>query len=390
MTQALREHWTLDSEVVFLNHGSFGATPRVVLEEQQEWRARLERQPVQFMARELEGHLDQARGALAEFVGADPADLAFMNNATQGVNTVLRSLEFSAGDEILATSHGYNAVRTATQYVIERAGGALVEVEVEFPLESADAFVDAVLAGVTDRTRLLLIDHVTSPSGLVLPVERLVPAMRERGIAVFVDGAHAPGMLPLQLAALDADYYTGNCHKWLCAPKGAAFLWVRRDRQPGLRPLSISHGANAPREDRSRFRLEFDWTGTDDPSAWLCVPSAIRFLGGLFPGGWDALRAHNRDLVLAGRKLLLEALGVAAPAPEDMIGFLAAVPLPLGGPAGSPLEFGDPLQVKLLSEHRIEVPVFQFPQGRAIRISAQAYNHLGEYDALAKALTALA
>ncbi|MGE0710214.1 MAG: aminotransferase class V-fold PLP-dependent enzyme [Planctomycetota bacterium] len=387
MSADLRQHWTLDPELVFLNHGSFGATPRVVQEAQSEWRARLERQPVQFLARELEGELDAARDVLGGLLGADPDDLAFVPNATHGLNTVLRSLSFAPGDELLATSHGYNAARTAATFVAERAGARLIEAEVPWPLRSSDEVVEAVLRRVTSRTRLLLIDHVTSPTGLRFPVERLIAEMEARGIDVFVDGAHAPGMLELDLGALGATYYTGNCHKWLCAPKGAAFLWVRRDKQPGVRPLAISHGANDPRADRSRFRLELDWTGTADPSPYLCVPAALRFLEGLFPGGLAGLRAHNDALVRAGRRLLLEALGAPAPAPEDMLGWLAAVPLAqLEGPVQNPVGFSDPLQARLVREARIEVPVFRFPGGRVLRISAQAYNDITDYQALVAAL----
>ena len=380
----LRDHWCLDPQVRFLNHGSFGATPRAVLEEQQAWRLRLEQQPVEFMARELEGLLDAARSALGEFLGADSDDLAFLPNATHGLNTVLRSLELAPGDEILSTNHGYNAARTAATFVCERAKARLVEVEVPFPLSGPEAVCEAVAEGFSDRTRLLLIDHVTSPSGLVFPIEDLVALARERGVEVLVDGAHAPGMLPLDLDALGADYYTGNCHKWLCSPKGAAFLHVRRDRQAKIRPLAISHGANDERRDRSRFRLEFDWTGSADPSAYLCVPGAIHFLGELLPGGWDALYQHNRALALHARREMAAALEVELPAPDSMIGNLAAVALPRRGPL-APGE-SDPLQVWLREVHRVEIPVFSFPGGRVIRLAAQAYVTRDEIDALAGAL----
>lgn len=387
MSEALSAHWDLDPAVRFLNHGSFGAAPRCVLEEQAAWRARLEAQPVAFMARELEGHLDAALGALGEFIGADPADLAFLPNATHGLNTVLRSQHFDPGDEVLATSHGYNAARTAATFVCERAGASLVEVPVPFPLDSPDQVLAAVEAGFTERTKLLLIDHITSPSGLVFPIEGLVALAKERGVEVLVDGAHAPGMVPLDLDALGADYYTGNCHKWLCTPKGSAFLHVRRDRQAKIRPLAISHGANDPRTDRSRFQLEFGWTGSADPSAYLCVPKAIEFLGGLFPGGWSDLYAHNRALALSARAEMSAALETEPPAPESMIANLGAVLLP---GLEAPLAPGqaDPLQVWLREEHRVEIPVFTFPGGRVIRIAAQAYVPRDWVSALAEALRA--
>lgn len=388
--EARRARWTLDPAVRFLNHGSFGATPRAVLDVQAELRARMEREPVLFLARELEARLDVARDALARFVGSAPEDLAFVPNATTGVNAVLNSLELAAGDELVITDQGYNACNNAARFFAERSRARVVVAPIPFPIASPAQALDAVLSAVTRRTRLVLVDHVTSPTGLVLPVEELVPALRARGVASLVDGAHAPGMLPLDLATLDADYYTGNCHKWMCAPKGAAFLRVRRELQARVRPVIISHGANAQRADRSRFLLEFDWVGTVDPSAVLSIPAAIEELGLLFEGGWPALRAHNRALALAGRALLCEALELELPAPESMIGSLASVPLPDGETRapGAAAPLVDPLQRALFDEHRIEVPISAWPTPpkRVLRISGQAYNALDEYRALADVL----
>ncbi len=296
-------HWPLDPRVDFLNHGSYGASPRVVLEAQATWRLQLEQEPVRFLVEQLEPALDAARTAVGTFVGAAPDDLAFITNATTGVNTVLRSLRFESGDELLTTDHEYNAVRNALDYVATRDGASVVVAEVPFPLESAEAVVTAVLGAVTPHTRLAVLDHVTSATALVLPVATLVAALAERGVDTLIDGAHAPGMVELDVAGLGAAYYTGNLHKWVCAPKGAAFLWVRPDRQERIRPLVISHGANSPRDDRSRFRLEFDWLGTGDPSAWLAAPAAIEFGATLLPGGWPALRDRNRQLALASPRI---------------------------------------------------------------------------------------
>lgn len=382
--------WTLDPEVDFLNHGSFGACPRPVLEEQARLRGRLERGPVRFFVDALPGLLDEARAALAAFLGADPEGLAFVRNATSGVNTVLRSLRLEPGDELLVSDHEYNASRNALDFAAERTGARVVEVSVPFPLAGPDAVVEAFLGGVTDRTRLALFDHVTSPTGLVLPAARLVAALRERGVESLVDAAHAPGMLDLDLEALGAAYYTGNCHKWVCTPKGSAFLYVRADRRDAIRPLAISHGANAPTDRRTRFRNEFDWGGTDDPTPWLVIPAAIELLGGLLPGGWPALRARNRALALEARALLGDALGVAPPCPDAMIGSLATLPLPPRReplPAGWDLARGLPLHRRLL-ERGIEVPVFPWPAlpGRALRVSAQVYNARPQYERLAAAL----
>lgn len=384
--------WALDPAVVFLNHGSFGSCPKRILEFQQEYRQRLERQPVQFFVRDLETLLDAARASLGAFVGAAPEDLVFVPNATAGVNTVLRSLRFEPGDELLVTNHEYNACRNALNHAAERARARTVEARVPFPFSSPAEIVDAVLACATPRTRLVLVDHVTSQTGTVFPIERLVQELAARGIDTLVDGAHAPGMVPLDLRGLGAAYYTGNCHKWICAPKGAGFLWVRRDRQERIRPLSISHGANSTRKDRSLFQVEFGWTGTWDPTAMLAVPEAIRFMGALLPGGWEDIMRRNRALALAGRRLLCAALGIPLPCPDECIGSLASVPLPDSpetAPPSSPL-YADPLQDSLRTEHGIEVPIIPWPAPpkRLLRISAQLYNSLPQYRLLAATLTA--
>ena len=383
-------HWDLDPEVTFLNHGSFGACPRVVMQLQQELRQRMEREPVLFVHREMEALLDQARGELAQFVGCDAADLAFVPNATTGVNTVLRSLRFAPGDELLTTDHEYNACRNVLDHVAAQWGARVVTAAVPFPLRDPQQVSDAVLAAVTPRTKLLLIDHITSPTGLVQPIGPIVHALAARGIDTLVDGAHGPGMVPLALQALGVAYYTGNCHKWLCTPKGSALLYVRRDRQPGIRPLAISHGANSARTDRSRFRLEFDFTGTDDFTPFLCIPAALRFLGSLLPGGIPALMAHNRQLALAGRERLCGALDSPVAAPESMIGSLASVVLRHSTAAPVPPHGLDPLQVHLWERHHIEVPVMRWPSPplRLLRISPQIYNSLAQYDHLAAVVAA--
>ncbi len=386
------QHWLLDPAITFLNHGSFGACPRAVLESQRSWQERIEQEPVRFLHREIEQHLDQARARLAQFVGAPAQDLVFVHNATSGVNSVLRSLSFEPGEELLTTDHEYRASRNALDFVAERCGARVVIAEIPFPLKHEDEVVSAILGKVTTRTRLLLVDHVTSPTALVLPIERIVQEMTARGIDTLVDGAHAPGMLPLDLKEIGAAYYTGNCHKWVCTPKGAALLYVRADRQEGIRPLAISHGATAfkQRSDRSRFQVEFDWQGTVDPSAWLTVPAAIDFMAQLLLGGWHELRERNRMLALRARTHLCEALGIAPACPDSMIGSLATVLLPdspLTPKPAAPL-FLEPLQVALFEQHCIEVPVMSFPgpPRRCLRISAQIYNEFSQYQALARAL----
>ncbi len=382
--------WLLDPEITFLNHGSFGACPRAVLRFQNELRTRLERQPMQFMVRDLESLLDQARSELARFVNAPAEDLALVPNATSGVNTILRSLRFKRGDELLVTDQEYNASRNALNFAAEQSGARVVVAQVPFPLRSADEITEAILQRVTSRTRLALFDHVTSQTGLILPVERLVRELSKQGIQTLVDGAHAPGMIPLDLKKLGATYYTGNCHKWMCAPKTAAFLYVRRDQQKFIRPLAISHGANSSRKDRSRFQIEFGWTGTGDPTAYLSVPTAIKYIGALLPGGWPEVRQRNHLLAVAARKIICDALEIEAPCPDELLGSLAAIPLgsaPARPRPKAPL-FLDPLQDSLLHGHGIEVPIIPWPAPpqRCLRIAAQLYNSLPQYERLAEVL----
>lgn len=398
-------YWPLDESITFLNHGSFGACPWPVLHAQSEWRARMEREPVVFLDVELETHLDRARARLGEFLGADPDDLAFVPNATTGVNTVLRSLDLRAGDEILTTDHDYNACINAIRAATDRAGARAVIANVPFPVQSDDEIVDATLAAAGPRTKLAVISHVTSPTALILPIERIVTELASRGIDTLVDGAHA-GMVPVDVSKLGAAYYTGNAHKWICAPKGSGFLHVRRDRQHGVRPLLISHGANSPRTDRSRFRLEFDWTGTADPTPYLAIPAALDFFANLLPGGFAQAMDINRQMLLVGRKTLLAAFPQPEPAPEHMIGSMASIELPpdlppaalkmaADSPSGSRWP-RDPLHDHLLRAHLIEVPVYAWPhtpadspRRRLLRISAHLYNYPAQYDRLAAVLGAL-
>jgi len=382
-------HWALDPGIAFLNHGSFGACPIPVLEAQAQIRERMERQPVRFFVRELEDLLDTARTDLARFIGADPEGLAFVANATTGANAILRSLKFQRGDELLTTNHAYNACRNALELAASSNGARVLVAQLPFPIRSPEEAIASVINQLTTRTRLALIDHVTSPTALILPIAQLVAELDRVGVDTLVDGAHAPGMLALDVKSIGAAYYVGNCHKWLCAPKGAGFLCLREDKRGSIRPLTISHGANSPRSDRSRFRLEFDWTGTDDPSPYLCVPEAIRFMGSLLPGGWPELMSRNRAMALRGRDALCRALRVPAPAPDGMLGSMAALPIWDGSPEPpSSSLYADPLQTELLKKPGIEIPLVPWPAPpkRLVRISAQLYNHDAQYELLANAL----
>ncbi|MBL8743740.1 MAG: aminotransferase class V-fold PLP-dependent enzyme, partial [Myxococcales bacterium] len=299
-----RGDFPLDPSLVFLNHGSFGSCPAPVRAYQRAISDRLERDPVLFFLRDLEPLLDETRAVLGKLVGAAPSDLGFVPNATHGTNAVLACYPLEAGDEIVITNHGYNAVNNAARRWAELRGGRVTVSSFPFPIASADEVVSAIEASLGPRTRLVIVDHVTSPSGLVLPVGRIVEACNRRGIDVLVDGAHAPGMLDLDVGALGAAFYTGNLHKWVCAPKGAAFLWVRADKQASFMPLVTSHGRNSQRTGRSLFLQELDWMGTDDPSAHLSVPTALAYLATLHDDGLAGVMRENHALALAAQARL--------------------------------------------------------------------------------------
>lgn len=381
--------WGLEEDRVFLNHGSFGATPTAIREEQRKWQDLMENEPVRFFEDLMPGILQTTREKLASFLSCDADDLALVENATSGVNTVLRSLQFAPGDEILVPDHAYQACRNTIDFVAQRWGAKVVTVNIPFPINDPQQAVDAIIGGVTDQTRLAMIDTVTSPTGLLMPFEQLVSMLEGRGVEVMLDAAHGIGMVPLNLNELGASYTTSNCHKWLCAPKGSAFLHVRKDKQAAIHPLTISHGMTFPLGDTTRFRHEFDWTGTRDMSAHCALPAAIDHLADVVEGGWPSIMEHNHELALQGRDILCEALGLEKPCPDEMIACIATLILPSENKSGGiPLHEPDPLHVILSEKYGIQIPVWSWPspQGRFIRISAQLYNSEEEYHYLAWAL----
>jgi isopenicillin-N epimerase len=386
--------WRLDPAVTYLNHGSYGACPVQVLQVQQAWRERMELEAVRFLSNELDDLLAGARREIGAFLHADPDGLAFVPNATTGINAVLQSLRFEPGDELLTDDHEYNAIVNVMRAVAERDGARVVIAPIPFPIHDPKEALDAFLDAVTPRTRIVVVSQVTSPTAIVLPVAELVAELDARGIDTIVDGAHAPGMIPVDVTALGAAYWTANAHKWLCAPKGSAMLWVREDRRDRIHPVVVSHGAN-DRSGRSRYRAEFDWVGTADPTAYLSIPAAIRWMEAHAPdgGGWPAVMAANHALALAGRDLLAAALGVEPPAPDSMLGSMAALPVP--GLAGD----DDAARLwRALQTVGYQVPVGGWPVPAArsavdapprlvlIRISAQLYNEPDEYVGMAGAL----
>jgi isopenicillin-N epimerase len=372
--KAVRDQWTLDWSWLHVNHGSFGAAPRAVLEMQQDWRRRMEAEPGRFMFRVLPEGLRASAERLGAFIGAASEDIVPVENATAGCNAVLRSLRLTAEDEVLVLAHGYRAVRNTVRYVTERAGARVTEASVPFPRPQPAAIVAAIAAALTPRTRLAVIDHITSATALILPVEEIVALCHSAGVPVLVDGAHGPGQVPLDLRALGADWYVGNGHKWLCAPKGCAFLWAAPERQTDLHPVTISHWLG------QGFRAEFEWTGTGDRSAFLCLGTAIDFHHQL---GGRALMARNAALAAEAVSLLCRRLDTERGTEAAMAGAMGVVRLPIAGPATQ--ERAAELRERLL-DLRVDAPLVFLGGAVWLRISAHAYNEIEDYERLAEIL----
>lgn len=372
---AAKREFLLEAGVAFLNHGSFGAAPRVVLEAAEQWRRRMEANPDLFLRDILPGRLRQAAAELARFIQARPDDVVFVDNATAGVNAVLRALEFRARDEILATTHTYGAVRQAIRYVCDRTGAKLVDAQISLPLADERILFSAVADRLSERTRLVVLDHVASPTGLIFPVAELTALARARGVRVLIDGAHGPGQLELDVPALGADWYVGNCHKWLFAPRSCAFLWCRDDSKRDLHPLAISHHYG------EGFTAEFDWTGTRDFSAWLAVVDALRFFDRL---GAARVRAYNHDLVVTAACRIAELWQMPLDAPAAMHGSMIALRLPprlqtYGPPTR---DTARRLQSAILAQHRVVVAIMALGDALWARISGQIYNTPEDYEKL--------
>ena len=370
--QAIRGEFLIDPGACTVNHGSYGATPRAVLAEQERWRAAMEAQTSRFFARVLPGALREAAGRLATYIGAAVEDLAFVPNATTGVNAVLRSLDLAPGDEILMLSHVYGAVRNTARYVAERTGARLVEAALPWPRPDAAGMAASLAAAITPRTRIAVLDHITSPSAVVVPIAEAVALCHARGVRVLVDGAHAPGHVALDVAAIGADWYTGNAHKWLFAPKGCAFLHARREAQAGLHPAVISHGLGRG------FVAEFDWTGTIDPTAYLAIGAALDFHTSL---GGAALMARNAALAAAASARLAARLDTETGHGNGVCGAMATVRVPGSGTAEAALA----LRGRLM-DAGCDAPVHTLGGALWLRLSAQAYNEAADYDRLGNIL----
>lgn len=349
--------WALDSGIAFLNHGSYGAVPRAVLDHQTALRTRLEANPVRFLFVDLPDLLAEARLAAAAFVGADPEGFAFVPNATAGANAVLRSLPISSGDEVLLTDHGYEACTLAAEYIASRRGARVAFAEIPVPADDPDVIRQAIVDAVTPRTRYALIDHITSPTALVLPIAAIVADLAERGVETIVDGAHAPGQVDVDVDALGAVAYTANWHKWTCAPKGAGFLWVREDRREGVRPPVISHGQGHRGVDGGRYRATFDWTGTADPTAYLSVPVALEHVA-MLGGSWASVMDRNRTVAEQWQEAVTDRTDLAPVAGSSLVGSMASflVPTRLRSSADPALAARD-LLIRLDREHGVVVGV---------------------------------
>jgi len=385
----LAQQFLLDPEVLFLNHGSFGACPRPVFEDYQRWQLKLERQPVEFLdsRRGLKANLQVAREALAKELNTAPDNIAQVSNATTGLNVVIQSLPLKPGDEILTTNHEYNALEKTWTYVARKTGAKVVVMTVPLPLTSVQQFHDAVAAGFSDRTKVLFLSHITSPTALLFPIESLVKEARSRGVFSVIDGAHTPGHIPLDLDALGPDFYSGNCHKWLMSPKGSAFVYCRPERQAMIDPLVISHGWTADNKEpgvrgpfgSSPFVDEIEMQGTRDPSAWLAVPAALEFRR---LHDWWKVSADCHRLAQETAARLQELTGLPAlSTPEFCAPQMVAMPIPPCEPQA--------VHDELLRKYGIEIPVFEWQGHYIVRLSCQGYNTRGQMDVLIGALSEL-
>ncbi len=371
----------LSGELTYLNHGSFGARPKAVHEHQEQLRAAIEGSPVHAMDEGMPMQMPDIKTSLGTFLGMEPAGIGLVQNASEAICSVLRSIQFESGDEIICTRHGYNAVLQLLRYVANRHEVTLHVVDLELPVLCPDTALEPVLSLLGDRTRLVVIDQITSPTALVLDTRNLLSECRKRGIDTLVDGAHGPGMIDLDISSMGATWYAGNLHKWVCAPIGAGFLWTDPSRLDQTHPVIISHGYE------EGYAQEFDWQGTRDMSSWRSIPFVLKWMEEAW--GWDAVRAHNHDLATWAHEMLTTSLGVEPLSPLDggMLGSMAAVRLP----PGIQERLGDPLvlQKMLRHENQIEVPVMELGDEWFIRVSSQVYNRPGEYELLANTLLAM-
>jgi len=382
LMSSLKEHFLLDHSVVFLNHGSFGATPKPVMEAYQNWQLRLERQPVSFLGRELDGLLLESRNILGKYINAGADDLVYIPNATHGVNIIARSLQLKPDDEILTTNHEYGACDYTWEFLCGKVGAKYIHHSIPLPVESEKEIADLFLGGVTHKTKVIYLSHITSPTALRMPVEQICKQAKQMGILTIIDAAHSPGQIPVDLQTLGADFVFGNCHKWMLNVKGSAFLYVRRELQNLIDPLVVSWGYNPTPETAtgSRFIDLLQWTGTKDPSAALTVPNSIQFMQ---EHAWDEVRKECHLLLRQAIERICDLTGLHPlyPLDSDLYNQMGIAPLPT-----SNLTI---LKSRLYDEYKVEVPLIQWQNRQFIRISIQGYNSQEDIDALLNALKML-
>ena len=379
-----RADFMLDPEIVFLNHGSFGAVPRSVFDATVALQREMERNPVEWLGRRADQLLAAVRARLAGFVHARPDDLVFFPNPTTAINMVARSLSLTSGDEIVTTDHEYGAMDRTWRKLAAECGATVVRVPIPLPVDTGADFVERVWSAVTERTKVLFLSHLTSATALIFPVDELCRRARAAGILAIVDGAHVPAHIPLDLSALECDIYTGALHKWMCAPKGCSFLWARPEVQPMLQPLVVSWGWESDHPSGSTFIDHHEWQGSRDLSPFLAVDAAIDFIEA---HDWAAVQRVGHELTLDTRRRVNELTGLASistdrPTDHEWIGQLAAIRLPEGTDVVT-------LKARLFDEHRIEVPVHLWAGQPLLRVSFTAHNTVADADALVDALRAL-
>ncbi len=377
-SRTLQELFLLRRDIVFLNHGAFGACPKSVFDAYQSWQLELERQPVEFLSRRFKDLMREAREALAAFVGTTADDLVYVPNATTGLNIVARSLRLGPGDEVLGTDHEYGAIDRTWRVICARRGARYIRVHLPCPVQSREQIADAIWAHVGARTRVLCFSHIAAPTALIFPVEFLVRRARQAGVLTVIDGAHAPGQIPLNLDTLGADFYVGNCHKWMCAPKGSAFLFARRDVQGPLTPLVVSWGSEAMQLSPSQFINEHEWQGTRDSAAYLAVPAAIHFL---HDHAWSKVQENCHVLARAARRAI-EGLGkLPGLSPDNPTWYAQMVSIPV------PVADAPAVQKRLYAEFGIEVPLMPWNGRSLLRVSVQGYNSATDIERLTSAVT---
>lgn len=367
----MRDLFLLDPDVIFLNHGSFGATPKPVFETYQRWQLELERQPVEFLGRRYHALMDEVRGELGRYLDADPDDLILVPNATTGINTIARSLNLAPNDEILATDHEYGAVDNTWQFIAEQNSAHYIRQPIALPVDSEKSVIDQLWAGVTPRTKVIAISHITSSTALIFPIKAICERARLEGILTVIDGAHVPGQIPLNLSDLGADFYAGNCHKWLCAPKGSAFLYVRREHHDTVNPLIVSWGWRGTPDTLANRN---GWQGTRDIAAFLSIPSAIKFQR---EHDWHDVRERCHLLAVRTRERVTALTGLPPIAPDWWFAQMFSVTLPAGN---------DDLKDSLYRRYRIELPIITWNEQTVMRVSFQGYNTTDDSDALINAL----